>query len=90
MSLYKLVVAYDGTPFNGFQRQAATSALRAEVPMKTHKQPYMDSSTGLKPNAITIQECLEGAVSGGLDVLFQIYICALRDGRIKVLRQKGK
>jgi hypothetical protein len=24
MSLYKLVVAYDGTPFNGFQRQAAT------------------------------------------------------------------
>jgi tRNA pseudouridine38-40 synthase len=64
MPLYKLVVAYDGTRFNGFQRQTATSALREVPTTRPTKRPYMDSSTGKrKPNAITIQESLEGAVS---------------------------
>jgi tRNA pseudouridine38-40 synthase len=78
MPLYKLVVAYDGTRFNGFQRQTATSALRQEVTTtRPTKRPHVESSTGKrKPCAVTIQECLERAVSDWIG-------CSIPDLRLR-------
>jgi tRNA pseudouridine38-40 synthase len=69
MTLYKLVVAYDGTRFNGFQRQTATSALKEQATSqatatRSAKRVHVESATGKrKVCAVTIQESLERAVS---------------------------
>jgi len=58
MPLYKLTVAYDGTRFNGFQRQRTTSSLLT----RPTKRPHWESNGKRKGCPLTIQECLETAL----------------------------
>ena len=57
-SSYLLTVAYDGSRYNGFQRQTTTATIGPKVP----KRPRFDKN-GIKQNVVhTIQDCLEDAL----------------------------
>ena len=57
--LFKLTVSYDGTRFNGFQRQRTTSSLTT----RPTKRPHWDSISGKRKGCpLTVQECLEMAL----------------------------
>jgi tRNA pseudouridine38-40 synthase len=60
MSLYKLKVVYDGTRFNGFQRQMSNEQMRRRAP----KRPHWDSDGKRKGVVVAVQECLEDALLG--------------------------
>ena len=54
----KLTIAYDGSRFNGFQRQMTNVSMMERPP----KRPHWDTN-GVKKNvSFTIQECIEDAV----------------------------
>ena len=67
MSLFKLIVAYDGTRFNGFQRQITNQDMDGRRQKKVYerppKRPHFESSTGKRKRvAVTVQDCLEDAI----------------------------
>jgi tRNA pseudouridine(38-40) synthase len=73
MPLFKMIVAYDGARFNGFQRQITNEAMerRRELQQNQNKdfiplvpkRPHRDTRTGKRKDvAVTIQDCLEDAI----------------------------
>ena len=75
MPSYKLVVEYDGSRYNGFQRQTSSTASSS---VRVPKRPHYDENGKRRKVVCTIQDCLEDTILRRMGLPSSISLSDLR------------